>query len=203
MLPQDQSAASQGGLEKLKANKLFYSITLLTAVVIAVLWSSGLFGLWSDGIAFLANNTKEFTDENGHLVEGKYSLEVNLSDLESNIGKEIYNDGDHRIYVSWLQRIHNGGYDIGFRFIAIFNLLSLRITRMRKLAFANRGFLSLDQATFKHPNIMFDGAKDTLPRHAELSLFDLLGCCFWMAHSTQLPWNSSKTLDLSPYIFSR
>jgi hypothetical protein len=99
----------------MKAKNFFYIITLLTAVVIAVLWSSGLFGLWSNGMAFLANNTKEFTDKNGHLVEGKYSVKVNLSDLESNIGKEIYNDGDHRIYVSWLQRTHNGGFDIGFR----------------------------------------------------------------------------------------
>lgn len=99
----------------MKAKKTIYITALLTAVMIIALWSSGLFGLWSDGMAHLANNTKEFSDNSGRLVEGKYSLRVDLSDLESNIDKEIFKDGDHRIYVSWLQRTYNGGYDIGFR----------------------------------------------------------------------------------------
>ena len=97
----------------MKARKILY--ILLMAVMVVGLWSSGLFGLWSEGMAFLANNTEEFTDKNGHLIDGRYSFEVDLSDLESNIGKEIYNDGEHRIYISWLLRSHNGGYDIGFR----------------------------------------------------------------------------------------
>jgi hypothetical protein len=105
----------RGGLiEDMKA-KIFIITALLTAVMIVVLWSSGIFGLWTDGIAFLANNTKKFTDKSGHPLEGNYSLSVDLSDLESNIGKEIYNDGEHRIYVFSLQRTRNGGYDIGFR----------------------------------------------------------------------------------------
>lgn len=102
-------------IEDMNAKKTFYIAALLTVVMIVVLWSSGFFGLWFDGIAYFANNTKEFTNKSGHLVEGKYSLRVDLSDLESNIGKEIYNDGEHKIYVSWLQRTRNGGYDIGFR----------------------------------------------------------------------------------------
>ncbi|RKN70550.1 hypothetical protein [Paenibacillus ginsengarvi] len=84
------------------------------AVMIVLLWTSGLFGLWFHGMAFVANNTKQFT-EKGHPVEGAYSFQVDLSSLESNIGKEIFNDGEHRIYVSWLQKTYNGGYDIGFR----------------------------------------------------------------------------------------
>ncbi|HIW32306.1 MAG TPA: hypothetical protein IAA29_05925, partial [Candidatus Paenibacillus intestinavium] len=58
------------------------------------------------------------------MVDGRYSLEVNLSSLESNIGKEIFNDGDHRIFVSWLQETHNGGYDIGFRSSGEYSLSS-------------------------------------------------------------------------------
>ncbi|MNI11972.1 hypothetical protein D3C73_651360 [compost metagenome] len=84
-------------------------------VAVVVLWSSGLFGLWTDGMAYLANNTKDFTDKRGHLVESEYSMAVDLSNLESNIEKEIFNDGDHRIYITWLHRTINGGYEIGFR----------------------------------------------------------------------------------------
>ncbi|MDQ0878283.1 hypothetical protein QFZ77_006942 [Paenibacillus sp. V4I3] len=99
----------------MKARKMLYITLLFIAVTVAILWSSGLFSLWFGGMAILANNTVEFTDKNGHQLDGRYSLEVDLSDLESNIGKEIYNDGEHRIYVSWLKVTHNGGFDIGFR----------------------------------------------------------------------------------------
>lgn len=109
------SNSYEGVLIDMKAKKIVYITALFTAVIIIALWSTGLFGLWSNGMAHLANNTKEFSDKSGHQVEGKYSLIVNLSDLESNIDKEIFKDGDHRIYVSWLQKTYNGGYDIGFR----------------------------------------------------------------------------------------
>lgn len=98
----------------MNVKKILYITAFLMAVMVIFLWSSGLFGLWSNGVAFLANNTKQFT-ENGHSVDGRYSLKVDLSSLESNIGKEIFNDGEHRIYVSSLQGTLNGGYDIGFR----------------------------------------------------------------------------------------
>lgn len=98
----------------MNVKKIIYITIFLMVVMVIFLWSSGLFGLWSNGVGFLANNTKQFT-ENGHSVDGGYSLKVDLSSLESNIGKEIFNDGEHRIYVSSLQGTHNGGYDIGFR----------------------------------------------------------------------------------------
>jgi len=99
----------------MKPKKVFYISALLTTVVIVVLWSTGLFGLWTDGMAHIAYNTKDFTDQSGHLIEGDYSVEVDLSNFESNIGREIYSDGDHRIYLLWLQQTQDGGYDVEFR----------------------------------------------------------------------------------------
>ncbi|CAI6087052.1 hypothetical protein [Cohnella sp. JJ-181] len=97
--------------------KLYVAVLLLAAIAGTALFfrSSGLYGLLSNGMASIANQTEKFTDQDGHLIDGRYSFQVDLSDFESNIGKEIYRDGDHRIYVSWLQRAQNGGYDIGFR----------------------------------------------------------------------------------------
>jgi len=95
------------------------SIRYLTVLVLAlaaiVLWSSGVFGLWTKGMSYIANNTEDFTDQHGHAIQGNYSLKLDWSDYDSNLGKDIYDDGEHRIYVSWLQRTHDGGYDIGFR----------------------------------------------------------------------------------------
>lgn len=92
-------------------------IAVFTAVLL-ILWYTGFIGLWIKGIAFIANNTKDFTTKNGHALPGEYSVSIDLSDLESNIGKELYNDGKHRIYVGWVDNtgtVSSGGYRIGFR----------------------------------------------------------------------------------------
>ncbi|MDR6550125.1 hypothetical protein [Paenibacillus qinlingensis] len=108
----------------MRVKKLIYMTALLmvTFVSIVVLWATGLMGLWTEGIAFIANNTTEFTSRNSQVIDGKYVLQVDLSDLESNIGKVIYKDNEHKIYVSWLQSRRVGEYDLGFRSIGTYSL---------------------------------------------------------------------------------
>jgi hypothetical protein len=84
-------------------------------------------GLWTKGIAFIANNTKEFTDINGHVIQGEYSVSIDLGDLKSNIGKELYNNEDYKIYVSWIDNTgsaNSGGFRIGFRACGKYSLTS-------------------------------------------------------------------------------
>src|SRR5690606_11079681 len=98
--------------------KLSLIIIPFIAIIVLFLWVTGFIGIWTEGISYIANNSKEFTESGGHILEGKYSVSIDLSDLESNIGKELYNDGTHRIYVSWVDNTGNvstGGYRIGFR----------------------------------------------------------------------------------------
>lgn len=100
----------------MKVKKVLF--IMAPVAVIIFLWLSGLIGLWTGGMANIANNTKEFTDRNGHTVQGEYTIPIDLLNLESNIGKELYNDGIHKIYVSWIDNtgnINSGGYRIGFR----------------------------------------------------------------------------------------
>lgn len=102
----------------MKSKKMRIAFISVLAVIFLTLWSTGLLGLWKNGMAYIANNTKEFSDREGHVVPGNYSVSINLSDLESNLGKELYNDGTHRIYLSHLDNtgdINAGGYRIGFR----------------------------------------------------------------------------------------
>ena len=51
------------------------------------------------------------------MIEGQYQISIDLSDLDSNIGKELYNDGTHRIYVNQVVNHGSsaGGYIISFR----------------------------------------------------------------------------------------
>lgn len=99
-------------------NKQLIILIPIIAVLLLVLWVTGLIGIWTDGISYIANNKKEFTDTESHIVEGEYSISIDLSNIENNIGKELYNDGNHRIYVSWIDNtgsIDSGGFRIGFR----------------------------------------------------------------------------------------
>jgi hypothetical protein len=100
----------------MKVKKVLFIMAPVAAVIF--LWLSGLIGLWTGGMAYIANNTNDFTDRNGHVVQGEYTVAIDLSNLESNIGKELYNDGTHRIYVSRIDNtgnINSGGYNISFR----------------------------------------------------------------------------------------
>jgi hypothetical protein len=98
--------------------KLLFILTPVITIIILVIWQTGLMGIWTAGMSYIANNTTVFTDTKGHIVEGEFSISIDLSDLESNIGKELYNDGTHKIYVSWVDNtgdVNAGGYRIGFR----------------------------------------------------------------------------------------
>ncbi|OPX42422.1 hypothetical protein CLHUN_37190 [Ruminiclostridium hungatei] len=75
---------------------------LFLAVLAVLIINSGLLGLWSKGIACIANNTDEYGTSAGGAFQGEYSVTIDLSNLEGNTGKVLYSDKTHKIYVSWL-----------------------------------------------------------------------------------------------------
>jgi hypothetical protein len=98
--------------------RLALALIIVIAAVLCTLYFTGLLGLYTRGIASIANNTKEFTDKNGHVIPGEYSVLLDLGDLQSNVGKELYNEGGYSIYVSHIDNTggsSTGGYRIGFR----------------------------------------------------------------------------------------
>jgi hypothetical protein len=98
--------------------KIILSGILLAVLIVFTCWRIGLTGLWTEGIAFIANNTKDYDLEKGHFVKGDYSISIDLANLKSNIGKDLYNDGTYRIYVDWIntpRNMNTGEYRIGFR----------------------------------------------------------------------------------------
>lgn len=110
---------------KSKVRKMGLLLIFILFLILVIIWRIGLIGLWQDGMSFIANNTKDFNDKNGHVIQGEYSILIDLSDLKSNIGKEIYNDGDHKIYVAMVDNtgsVNTGGYRISFRSIGQYSL---------------------------------------------------------------------------------
>lgn len=99
-------------------NKKSMMILIFISMVISILWMTGVIGLWLNGMAYVGYNTKKFNDIEGYLIPDEYSISINLNNLKSNIGKELYNDGENKIYVSWIDNTgssNTGGYRIGFR----------------------------------------------------------------------------------------
>ena len=96
-------------------------------IIVAILWFTGFIGLFLNGMSYIGDNTREFACKEGYLITDEYSFSIDLQDLESNIGKEVYNDGESRILISWLDNTGSsdtGGYRIGFRSYGTYTLNS-------------------------------------------------------------------------------
>ncbi|SDW21236.1 hypothetical protein [Paenibacillus sp. CF384] len=106
-----------------RRTKLISSIIGAAVVVLLYYLLVGFPAAWTMQMADIANNTDKFTDKHGYTVPGEYSVTVDLADLESNVGKELYNDGAHRIYVMWFDNVdlQGGGYRIGFRTVGTYS----------------------------------------------------------------------------------
>jgi len=103
---------------KSKPKNILLILSSVVGISFLVFWLTGLLALWIDGMRYVVGNTDKYNYEEGHMVDGEYSVDIDLSDLQSNIGKELYNDGTHKIYVNWVHNSENkntGAYEIGFR----------------------------------------------------------------------------------------
>lgn len=81
-------------MKKIKMISLVIFTTILLFLVVT--WRTGLLELWSKGISAIANNTEKYSDKAGYVLDGSYTIPIDLADIQSNIGKELYNDGKHK-----------------------------------------------------------------------------------------------------------
>lgn len=108
-----------------KLKNLLTVLLVLTVLFFVITWRIGLLGLWSEGISYIASNTEDFRKNGGQVIKGSYTLSIDLTDLNSSIGKEIYNDGEHKITVEWINKTGNTeseGLNIGFRSFGDYSL---------------------------------------------------------------------------------
>lgn len=99
-------------------------VLLVAGLILTVIWQTGLMGMWSRGIAYMAGSLDRYSYD-CILLEDEYSVEIDLSDLESNKGKVLYDDGVHKIIVEGVDNtgtVLSGGYRIHFRSIGDYSL---------------------------------------------------------------------------------
>ncbi|MFC6040446.1 hypothetical protein ACFPYN_13545 [Paenisporosarcina macmurdoensis] len=127
-----------------KRKKMLLITASTVGGILLVCWLTGLMGLWIDGMRYVVGNTDKYSYEEGHMVDGEYSVDIDLSDLQSNIGKEVYNDGTHNIYVSWVHvdSVNSGGYNIGFRSSGHYSLTGASLISGNHHTFINESSFS-------------------------------------------------------------
>ncbi|WP_084243878.1 hypothetical protein [Planomicrobium okeanokoites] len=67
-----------------------------------------------NGISYIADQTEEYYKIT-EPVEGEYTVELDLNDLENNEGKILYDDGDSQISVMKVVEQEEKGYEVVFR----------------------------------------------------------------------------------------
>ena len=103
---------------KSKPKKTLLIAASVVGITLLVFWLTGLLGLWIEGMGYVVGHSDKYNYEEGNMVDGEYFVDIDLSDLQSNMGKELYNDGTHKIYVSGVHNSGNkntGAYEIAFR----------------------------------------------------------------------------------------
>ncbi|GIP53300.1 hypothetical protein [Paenibacillus vini] len=100
-----------------KSKMILLLVFLIILLSLVITWRTGLLELWSKGISSIANNTEKYSDEAGYVLDGSYTIQIDLADIQSNIGKELYNDGRHKIIVEEINNsgVSAEGINIGFR----------------------------------------------------------------------------------------
>lgn len=96
---------------KPQRKSIIFTSVLVAVVLLSAFLTFGSMRLWAEGIAYYTNDDANWS---GYNLEGDFSVEIDLSDLESNVGKILYSDEKHKIYVSNLQNVDTQ-YIIYFR----------------------------------------------------------------------------------------
>ena len=90
---------------------------IVVLIACVYLFKTGYVDLWMNGIGAVFHNTERYSNEESEVLKDSIKFEVDLADLESNKGIEIYSDGENKIVINEVGKhdsINSGGYYISF-----------------------------------------------------------------------------------------
>ncbi|MEC5423501.1 hypothetical protein QGM71_08325 [Virgibacillus sp. C22-A2] len=100
-----------------------------------------------EGISYVANDIENYLS-NAHPIEGEFTVQIDLRELENNEGKVLFDDGENKIYVSKVNVHDEAGYEVFFRSSGDYNLGGATLVSGVKHA-GNNGFTNRLQAEAK------------------------------------------------------
>ncbi len=113
-----------------------------------ILWFTGVFSLLTNGIRYIAGNVDEYSTH-AKPVNGEYTVKIDLRELESNIGRTLYDDGKNKIYVSLVFAHNEVEYQIYFRSVGTYSLNGATLVSAIEHAYSDRGFTNIFHAKAK------------------------------------------------------
>lgn len=105
--------------EKLKNKKQkniligLLSFLIVILVIAGVLWKNGTIGIWRYGMTFLEADSS-YIVKSRELYNLNIEMQIDLNDLDSNVGKIIYDDGKCKIEIKSVS-YENGDYKVYFK----------------------------------------------------------------------------------------
>ncbi len=89
------------------------ALIALSAALCVYYWHNGTFGVWAQGLEYVATAGRYTVEDTA--VEGEYTLALDLRDLDENTGKILYEDGGCSITVQQVRQENSGNYIVFFR----------------------------------------------------------------------------------------
>jgi hypothetical protein len=137
-------------------------IFIIAYIILKLLYESGYIAMKGYGISAIASNMEIFTNEDSYLINENHTIYVNLSDLDSNIGKTLYNDGLNSIKIESVvidDVEEPGNYIIKFRAYGSYDLQKASLVSATK--FINLKYSKLDVKEISEIFIMYKGEKQS------------------------------------------
>ncbi|SES67703.1 hypothetical protein SAMN05216389_101370 [Oceanobacillus limi] len=130
--------------EQVNLDRVYHAFAAIIVATIFIIWISEHGGLWINGISHVANDTEDYHN-NAYPVEGEYTVEIDLRDLESNEGRVLFDDGANQIYVSKVIQ-NDSHYEVGFRSSGTFNTGGATLVSAVEHAHNRQGFTDIFRA---------------------------------------------------------
>lgn len=127
------------------------AVIITLAAVFAALWQNGSVDVWSQGIGYFYGQM----DRYGYRctpVTDSFSVSVDLSNPQSNVGKTLYNKDGCKIEIGLMDQLDRskGGYRIGFRSHGVYTAESaLLVSGVKHITTEGRTFTANLTASMK------------------------------------------------------
>lgn len=130
----------------MRKKKLIAGIVAGVAGIVLILWASGYLGLWFSGITYIAADDENFS-RHAEPIDGEFTIRINLSDLESNEGEVLYDDGEHLVHIDEVFVQNETNYQVSFRTLGNYSLLGATLVSGVEHRDGPMGFNRIYQAT--------------------------------------------------------
>ncbi|MCY6958686.1 hypothetical protein [Clostridium brassicae] len=95
------------------------SVLIVILISVFICTENGVIGTIANGMSYLQSNSNYASSYKK--LQAPVEIELNLANLESNIGKEIYQDGQCKIIISNIEKDLNNEYKVIFRSIGTYD----------------------------------------------------------------------------------